>query len=643
MKKILMIYGTILIFAFLISGFSFLSTPQTSFSINYQNSETSTDQMPKNSEPTLVWQNSTTEEVRSVAISSDGKYVAVGSNDDYIYLFNSSTSNQVWNYSTGEDVTTVAISIDGTYIVAGSDDDNVYLMNKSSDTPMWSYNADDHIQSVDISDNGFYLVAGCEDGLVYLFNKTSNVPMWNFTAQGEISSVALSNDGTYIVAGSVDSQVYLFNNTISSLKTPMWNYTTTGQINDIAMSDSGLYIAAGNNQNNNDNFYLFSRTTNTPLWIADVDGRVDVVDISSSGDYIVVGTDDERVWLFEKASSVELWKSNLNNEVLSVAISADGSYIVAGDDGDFIHLFDRLSSDKAFKGNTNDRIRTVDISSDGSYFVCGNDDADVNYYSYDTPGDFILSTTASPDLDGNFFLNWGSSSGADNYTLYTHDEEIVDVSDADTIVEGLTNNSYLISGLMSGDYYYILKANNDSTGYIYSNSICVLVRIPPGPFNLETDADDPDDDGTITLEWSASAGVEYYTIYIHDSEIDDLSDDDINIVVDGLMGRSFTIFGLTNGKYYFAVVAKNDTGQTISNSEKIEVELDEVLPSEDLLNPLTLAFIILSIVGIGAAMLGFGLARGQKKAMETMILTKTYGKEKTPIKESPETEVIEKR
>ncbi|MDP6489561.1 MAG: PQQ-binding-like beta-propeller repeat protein, partial [Candidatus Poseidoniia archaeon] len=66
------------------------------------------------------WSYTTSDPVRSVAISADGEYIAVGSEDDNVYLFDKDSSTPLWNYTTGEIAYSVAISADGQYIAAGS-------------------------------------------------------------------------------------------------------------------------------------------------------------------------------------------------------------------------------------------------------------------------------------------------------------------------------------------------------------------------------------------------------------------------------------------------------------------------------------------------------------------------------------------
>ena len=79
-----------------------------------------------------------------------------------------------WNYTTGDLVRSVAISADGEYIAAGSFDDKVYLFDKDSNTPLWNYTTENYVTSVAISADGEYIVAGSEDWKVYLFDKGSS-------------------------------------------------------------------------------------------------------------------------------------------------------------------------------------------------------------------------------------------------------------------------------------------------------------------------------------------------------------------------------------------------------------------------------------------------------------------------------------
>jgi PKD repeat protein len=278
-----------------------------------------------------MWKYATGNTVFSVSISSDGSYIAAGSDDYKVYLSSKDSSIPLWSYKTGGNVKSVTISSDGSYIAAGSDDRKVYLFSKDSSTPLWSYKTGGNVKSVAISSDGSYIAAGSDDHKVYLFSKDSSTPLWSYKTGGNVKSVAISSDGSYIAACN-DGKVYLFSKDSS---TPLWIYTTSGTFVSVSISSDGSYIAACNDGK----VYLFSKDSSTPLWSYKTGGNVKSVAISSDGSYIAAGSDDDKVYLFSKDSSIPLWSYKTGGNVKSVTISSDGSYTAAGSEDKKVYLF----------------------------------------------------------------------------------------------------------------------------------------------------------------------------------------------------------------------------------------------------------------------------------------------------------------
>jgi len=126
------------------------------------------------------------------------------------------SANSIWSYTTGEILFTVAISSDGQYVAAGGKDNKTYLFSKDSSTSLWNYTTEGWVRSVAISSDGQYIAVGSGtplgDGNLYLFNKTSSTPLWTYTTGNTVRSVAISSDGQLIATGSYDRKVYLFDN-----------------------------------------------------------------------------------------------------------------------------------------------------------------------------------------------------------------------------------------------------------------------------------------------------------------------------------------------------------------------------------------------------------------------------------------------
>jgi len=207
----------------------------------------------------------------------------------------------MWSYQYNEDVRSVAISSDGTYIAVGSWDDNVSLFRKDGGgTPEWSYDAGSSVWSVDITPDGEYIAAGSY-GEVYLYENSSSTPLniWN-TGGNSTKSISISSDGNYIAADD-DDYVYLLQR---GYTTPSWSFYSDDCINSVSISSDGDYIAAGKGFSETEgDVYLFQKDSNLPLWTYHTSTNVESVAISSDGIYIVAG-DDETVYLFDKTLPV---------------------------------------------------------------------------------------------------------------------------------------------------------------------------------------------------------------------------------------------------------------------------------------------------------------------------------------------------
>ncbi|SVC03001.1 uncharacterized protein METZ01_LOCUS255855, partial [marine metagenome] len=224
----------------------------------------------------------------------DGEYIAAGSRDYKVYLFDKDSSTPLWSYSTGSEVPSVSISADGEYIAVGSRDDKVYLFDKDSSTPLWSYTTGDWVRTVSISADGEYITVSSNDDKIYLFDKDSSTPLWSYDSETSVHSVAISADGEYIVGGS-GSVVYLFDKDSS---TPLWSYTAGGYVDTVSISANGEYITAGSLNNN---VYFFDKDSSTPLWSYSTGGEVNTVAISADGKYVAAGSQDDSIYAFKNS------------------------------------------------------------------------------------------------------------------------------------------------------------------------------------------------------------------------------------------------------------------------------------------------------------------------------------------------------
>lgn len=195
------------------------------------------------------------------------------------------------------------------------------------------------------------------------------------------------------------------------------------------------------------------------------------------------------------------------------------------------------------------------------------------------PGNFTLNNISpNPNPDGTFNLTWTRASGVDNYSLYVHDRKIVEIDNNGTLItEGLPEHLYLINDLETGDYYFIILAQNE-VGSSSSNCILVKVRRIPSLFSLASNAEDPDSDGNFDLIWTRSNFTHNYTIFFSTKFIGKINQSVLPLYEE--FSPSFDwptyrykVTDWENGTYYFKIVAYNNYGNRSSECLKIIVQI----------------------------------------------------------------------
>jgi hypothetical protein len=188
-----------------------------------------------------------------------------------------------------------------------------------------------------------------------------------------------------------------------------------------------------------------------------------------------------------------------------------------------------------------------------------------------TPGEFQLSSTAqNPDPDGNFILNWTESLDASNHTLYKSNFPIETInSSVVAVTNGSINHTCNFENYSEGEYYFMVLAYNEY-GNTSSNCVYFRVQFPPSDFTLNNLTEIPNRDGIINVTWSHSVGAKNYSMFMSESVIQDV---DVNgiLVAKNITDYYYSVADISNGDYYFAIVAYNEAGETMSNCINVEV------------------------------------------------------------------------
>ncbi len=191
--------------------------------------------------------------VNSVAYSPDGRYLASGSADKTIKIWDTKTGTEL-STLTGhsEAVNSVAYSPDGRYLASASSDETIKIWdvknNKELNTFIYNYSKTitgvGYLIRIAYSPNGRYLASGYLNGTIQLWDvKTGNKVHTLTGHSGSVIPLAYSPDGRYLASGSDDNTIKIW-----EVATGKELRTLTGhssRVMSVAYSPDGRYLASG--------------------------------------------------------------------------------------------------------------------------------------------------------------------------------------------------------------------------------------------------------------------------------------------------------------------------------------------------------------------------------------------------------------
>ena len=151
--------------------------------------------------------------VKSVVYSPDGRYLASGSGDDTIKIWEVATGKELRTL-TGHSslVSSVVYSPDGRYLAGGSWDNTIKIWEVATGKELRTLNGhSDWVESVVYSPDGRYLASGSRDNTIKIWEVATGKQLRTLTGHSSpVFSVAYSPDGRYLASGSYDNTIKIW-------------------------------------------------------------------------------------------------------------------------------------------------------------------------------------------------------------------------------------------------------------------------------------------------------------------------------------------------------------------------------------------------------------------------------------------------
>jgi len=279
-----------------------------------------------------------TDYVYSVAWSSDGKYIASGSQDGTAHVWNADNGQRQFSYRSNiqpaqsdDWANKVTWSPDNKMMAIAFSDGTVQVVGVSDDKALYRYaNSDGTIPgpgfaAVSWSPDGKYVAAGNMADKIYVYEVTSGKIVTTYADHTDfIAAVAWSHDGKHIASGAWDSLVKVWD-PISG-QTLLDYKGHHDNLRDVAWSPDDTRIVSGGWDGTAQVWDSVSGHT-LITYTKHVGGMVNAVAWSHHGRYIASGGNDMHTHVWE-ADTGNLVHTYASAQIYGVAWSPDDTRIV---------------------------------------------------------------------------------------------------------------------------------------------------------------------------------------------------------------------------------------------------------------------------------------------------------------------------
>ncbi|KAL5218288.1 hypothetical protein ABZP36_018972 [Zizania latifolia] len=326
-----------------------------------------------------------TDEIYAIACSpTDASLVASGGKDDRGFLWKIGSAEGVVLELSGhtDTVCTVAFSSDGNFLASGSFDGRINVWNTATRTLQGTFEGSGSgFEWLKWHPRGHLIIAGSEDCNLWMWNADHNAILNTFA--GHSSTVTCGDftpDGKLICTGSDDASLRIWDpRTAQSRHVVRGHGYHTDGLTCLSITWDSQTIVSGSKDNS-----VCIVNINSGQVVGSLDGHtgsLECVGISPSYNWVATGGMDQKLIIWDLARQSIRCTCNHDEGVTSLAWLGSSRFVASGCIDGMVRIWDSLSGEcaRAFAGHR-DVVQSLAVSADGNSVVSVSTDGSARVF-----------------------------------------------------------------------------------------------------------------------------------------------------------------------------------------------------------------------------------------------------------------------
>jgi WD40 repeat protein/serine/threonine protein kinase len=361
--------------------------------------------------------------VNAVAISPDGKWLAIAGKDGTARLWNVSTHRESVCVRHEGSINAVTISRDGQWLATASSDGTACLWNTQTGKKHLCVRQHGAVWTVAMSPDGNWFVTAGDDKTARIWDIRTGQEEARFEHAETVRAVAVSPNGRWIATAGPDIWVRLWDVRTGWIRARLKH---SDVVNAIAVSSDGQWIAG----NGSERVLLWKAQTGQEIAHFEHRSTVWAVAISPDGEWLAAAGKDRAAHLWNIKTGQEGARLEHEGEINAVAISPDGTWLATGGSDGTARLWDAQTGREEVRLKHQNLAQAIIASPDEKWWATASSDGTACLWDARTGAkricvkhdDIVWAVAVSPD--GQWFATAGNDRTARIWDARTGHEQL---------------------------------------------------------------------------------------------------------------------------------------------------------------------------------------------------------------------------